>query len=152
MSIESKLNELNIILPQIAKPLGSYIPARKAGDLVFVSGQLPKKDNELITGKVGFDLSIEQGKKACETAFINALGVIKSEIKDLDKIDYFVKLTGYINSSTGFINQADVMNGASDLAVKIFGENGKHARVAIGVSELPLNAACEIEVIVQLKN
>ncbi len=149
--IEDKIITLGFDLPETPQSLGSYIPARRAGTLVFVSGQLPKKNGNLITGKLGADLSIEQGQEACKTAFLNALSAIKSEIAELDNIDHIVRMAGYINCTHDFYNQADVMNGASNLAFEILGEKGRHARLALGTNSLPLNACCELEVIVKIK-
>ncbi len=152
MNIEEKIKSLGFALSVPAQPLGSYLPARRSGNLLFISGQLPKSGDNLIKGKLGADLSIEEGKKAAEIAFINVLSIVKQEIGSLEKVDFIVRLSGYINSAPGFDRQPDVMNGASDLAVTIFGDNGKHSRIALGAGELPLNAACEIDAIFQIKD
>lgn len=150
--IEEKINQLGFTLPAAPKPLASYVPAVKVGDLVFTAGQLPIKDGKLIfNGKLGKDLNEEDGKKAAQICALNCLSVVKSEIGNLDNIDRIVKLTVFVNSAEGFINHPQVANGASDLIKEIFSENGKHVRSAVGVAELPLNAPVEIEMIVKVK-
>ena len=150
--IEEKINQLGFTLPMAPKPLASYIPAIQTGDLVFTAGQLSIKDGILaFKGKLGKELSEDEGKKAAQLCALNCLSVIKNEIGSLDKIDKIIKLTVFVASSDGFINHPQVANGASDLIKEIFGENGKHVRSAVGVAELPLNAPVEIEMIVKLK-
>lgn len=150
--IEEKINQLGLTLPIAPKPLASYIPAIQTGDLVFTAGQLSIKDGILVfKGKLGKELSEDEGKKAAQLCALNCLSVIKNEIGSLDKIDKIIKLTVFVASSDGFINHPQVANGASDLIKEIFGENGKHVRSAVGVAELPLNAPVEIEMIVKLK-
>ena len=150
--IEEKIKELGHTLPETAKPLAAYIPAIKTGELVFTSGQVPFADGELkYSGKIGFDLSIEEGQKAAELCALNGLSAIKSKIGDLNKIEQIVKLTVFVNSADGFTDQAKVANGASEFLGKIFGEAGKHVRSAVGVNELPVNSAVEVEMIVKVK-
>ena len=150
--IEGKINQLGFTVPAAPKPLASYIPAVKSGNLVFTAGQLPIKDGSLIfKGKLGKDLNEEDGKKAAQLCALNCLSVIKNEIESLDNIDRIIKMTVFVSSSEGFINHPQVANGASDLIKDIFGENGKHVRSAVGVAELPLNAPVEIEMIVRTK-
>jgi len=150
--IEEKINQLGFTLPAAPKPLASYIPAVKSGNLVFTAGQLPIKDGSLVfKGKLGKDLNEEDGKKAAQLCALNCLSVIKNEIESLDNIDRIIKMTVFVSSSEGFINHPQVANGASDLIKDIFGENGKHVRSAVGVAELPLNAPVEIEMIVRTK-
>ena len=133
--------------------MGSYVPARIVGNLIYVSGQLPVEDGKLkYEGKLGFDLDVYEGYKASKLAAINCLSVIKSEIGSLLMLDSIVKVTGYISSAPGFSQQANVLNGASELFVNVFGKNGKHARVAVGVNELPLNSPVEIEVIAKISS
>jgi enamine deaminase RidA (YjgF/YER057c/UK114 family) len=152
MSIENKLKELNIVLPEAPKPAGSYVPAVICGRMVFVAGQLPAWDGELkYTGKVGRDLSADDAYQAARVCAINGLGVLKAYIGDLDRIEQVVRVGGFVNSADGFTMQPRVINGASDLLVEVFGEQGKHARAAVGVNELPLNAAVEVEMLVYLK-
>ena len=150
--IEEKISQLGFTLPAAPKPLASYIPAVKVGDLVFTAGQLPIKDGSLaFKGKLGKDLNEDEGKKAAQLCALNCLSVIRNEIESLDKIDRVIKLTVFVNSADGFINHPQVANGASDLIREIFGENGKHVRSAVGVAELPLNAPVEIDMIVKIK-
>ncbi len=150
---EEKIKELGFELPEAPKPLAAYIPALIVGDLVFTAGQLPSVKGELkYKGKLGGSVTEEDGRRAAEISVLNCLSVIKGVIGDLDKIERVVKLTAFVNSSDGFTDQPKVANGGSELLGKIFGENGKHVRSAVGVNELPLNAAVEIEMIVKLKN
>ncbi len=149
--IEEKLNELGIEIPEAPKPLASYIPVTKVGNLVFTAGQIPMKNGELIyKGKVGKDITLESGVKAAELCTINCLSVIKSLIGNLDSIKRIVKVTVFVNSADGFSDQPKVANGASDLLVNVFGDNGKHVRSAVGVNELPIDCAVEIEMIVEV--
>lgn len=153
MSIESRLKELNITLPEAPKPAGSYVPAVVCERMVFVAGQLPSLNGELkYTGKVGTEVSIEDAYEAAKLCAINALGVLKAYVGDLDKIEQVVRVGGFVNSADGFTLQPKVINGASDFLVEVFGEKGKHARAAVGVNELPLNAAVEVEMLVYLKS
>jgi enamine deaminase RidA (YjgF/YER057c/UK114 family) len=150
--IEEKIKELGFEIPEAPKPLAAYVPALIVNDLVFTAGQLPSIKGELkFKGKIGKDLPEEAGVKAAEICALNCLGAIKGVIGNLDKIDRVVKLTAFVNSAEGFTAQPKVANGASELIGKIFGEKGKHARSAVGVSELPLDAAVEIEMIAKLK-
>ncbi|HOJ19286.1 MAG: RidA family protein [Ignavibacteriales bacterium] len=149
---EEKLLELGIKLPQVAKPLAAYTPALKVGNLVMTSGQVPVVDGAIMyKGKLGKELSEDEGKKAAEICALNCLAAVKSVIEDLDKISRVVKLVVFVASAEGFVNQPEVANGASELIGKIFGEAGKHTRSAVGVAELPKGAAVEIEMIVELK-
>jgi enamine deaminase RidA (YjgF/YER057c/UK114 family) len=149
---EAKLKELGYALPEPAKPLAAYIPAIKVEKLVYTAGQLPTVNGQLqYKGKVGFDLSEEDGQKAAVLSLLNCLAVIKSVCGDLDQIEQVVKLTVFINSADGFTNQPKVANGASELLLRIFGDAGKHVRSAVGVNELPIDAPLEIEMVVKLK-
>lgn len=148
MSYEERLKELGIELPQAPKPVATYIPAVRAGNLLFLSGVLPTQNGQLIyAGKLGRDLTVEQGMQAAKTAVLNALAIAKQELGTLDRITRVVKVVGHVASAEGFTDQPQVLNGASDLLVEIFGDAGRHARVAIGAAELPRRAAVEIEVI-----
>lgn len=150
---EEKIQQLGIKIPAAAKPLAAYIPALQVGNLVMTSGQVPILDGVVkFQGKVGKDLSEEEGKEAAKLCALNCLGAIKSVIGSLDKIKRVVKLTVFVNSAAGFTAQPKVANGASELVVEIFGEAGKHTRSAVGVSELPLNSAVEIEMMVELSS
>ena len=151
---EAKIKELGLTLPPAPKPVASYIPTLIVGYLLFTSGNLPLKDGKIFyTGKVGENKNtIETGFEASKLATLNSLSAVKEKLGDLSKIKRVVKVTGYVNSSSGFTDQPKVINGASDLLVSIFGQEfGKHVRTAIGVSELPLNALVEIEFIYQIK-
>ncbi len=150
--IEDRIKELGFELPEAPKPLAAYIPALRIDNLVYTAGQLPLKKGELVAaGKLGKDVTEEAGRSAAETSALNCLSVIKTVIGDLDKIERVVKLTVFVNSAEGFTNQPKVANGASELIGKIFGDNGKHVRSAVGVNELPMNAPVEIEMIVKLR-
>ncbi len=148
---DEKVKELGIEIPEAPKPLASYVPALKEGNLVFTAGQLPLQSGKLFSeGKVGDTVSEEDAVKAAEICAINCLSAVKSVTGSLDEIEKIVKVTVFVNSARGFSSQPKVANGASDLLVKIFGDAGKHVRSAVGVSELPLNAPVEIEMIVKL--
>ena len=150
--VEAKIKELGFILPEPAKPLAAYIPAIKIDKLVYTSGQLPGVNGQLkYKGKVGYNVSEADAQKAAELSLLNCLAVIKSVCGDLEQIEQVVKLTVFVNSANGFTNQPKVANGASELLLKIFGDAGKHVRSAVGVNELPIDAALEIEMVVKLK-
>ena len=153
MSIKEKLSALGLTLPTAAAPVAAYVPAVKSGNLVFTAGQLPVIDGKLVKeGKVGSDVAAEDAKDLAQICALNALAAI-SLVADLDQIERVVRVGGFVNCAPGFIAIPGVVNGASELLIKIFGDvNGKHARTAVGVAELPLNAPVEIELIVQLKN
>ncbi len=152
MSFEEKIQELGYELQNPPKPLASYIPAVRTGNLVFTAGQIPVTGGKLeFSGKVGKDLSLEEGMKAAELCAVNCLNVIKAEIGSLDKIEKIVKVTVFVNSPEGFTDQPKVANGASDFLVKVFGEKGKHVRSAVGVNELPVDSAVEVEMIAEVK-
>jgi enamine deaminase RidA (YjgF/YER057c/UK114 family) len=151
--VEDKIKELGLQLPEAPKPLAAYVSAVKVDNLVFTSGQLPIENGVLkIKGKIGSQLNEEEGIKAAEICTLNCLSVIKGVIGSLDKIEQVVKLTAFVNCADYFTSQPKIANGASELLVKIFGDNGKHARSAVGVSELPLDAPVEIEMIVKIKS
>ncbi|HSE57911.1 MAG TPA: RidA family protein [Nitrospiraceae bacterium] len=151
MSCEERLRELGVELPAAPKPVANYVPAVRTGRLLFLSGVLPMKNGRLShTGKLGRDLTVEQGVEAARLALLNALAIIKSELGDLDRIGQVVRMTGHVASAEGFAQQPAVVNGASDLLVAAFGEAGRHARVAVGAAELPLNAPVELELIVEI--
>ena len=152
MKIEHKIKELGLILPEAPKPVAEYIPAKKIGNLVFTSGQGPIKDGKFIyVGKIGGELSLKEGYESAKICAINCLAAIKSVIGSLDKIDEIIKVKGYVNSTSDFYRQPEVVNGASELIVKIFGKKGKHARSALGTSVLPGNIPVELEMIVKVK-
>jgi len=150
--IEKKLLELGITLPEASEPRFSYIPCNQTGKLLYLSGQDCRINGELMyQGKLGKELTIEQGQEAARQTIINCLAVLKAYLGDLDRVEKVVKLLGFVNSAPGFADQPYVMNGASDLLVEVFGEAGKHARSAIGTSELPFHTPVEIELIVEIK-
>ncbi len=152
MGYEARMRELGLELSSPAKPLGAYVPAVRSGDLLFLSGVLPMLGGELkYRGKLGRDLTIDEGYQAARVAVLNALANAKGELGSLDKVDRVVKMIGYVASSEGFDAQPKVVNGASELLVEIFGDNGRHARVAVGVNELPLNSPIELELILRIK-
>ena len=152
MSVKEKLALLRLTLPTAAAPVAAYVPAVKTGNLVFTAGQLPVVDGKLVlTGKVGSDVTPEDAKKMAEICALNALAAI-SLVADIDQIEKIVRVGGFVNGVPGFVAIPAVINGASELLIKLFGDvNGKHARTAVGVAELPLNAPVEIEMVVQLK-
>jgi enamine deaminase RidA (YjgF/YER057c/UK114 family) len=152
MSFERKLIDLGIALPAPPKPVATYVPAVLAGDLLFLSGVIPFRDGTLaFEGKLGRELTVEQGHEAARLAALNALAIIRHELGTLDRVARIVRMTGHVASAAGFVQHPAVINGASDLLVKIFGAAGQHARVALGAAELPLNAPVEIELIVQVR-
>ena len=153
MSVKEKLAALGLTLPTAAAPVAAYVPAVKTGNLVFTAGQLPVVDGKLVlTGKVGSDVTPEDAKKMAEICALNALAAI-SLVADIDQIERIVRVGGFVNGAPGFVTIPAVINGASELLIKIFGDvNGKHARTAVGVSELPLNSPVEIELIIQLRS
>jgi enamine deaminase RidA (YjgF/YER057c/UK114 family) len=148
---EDRLRELGYELPTDLSPAGSYVPATRAGTLLFTAGQLPLKDGQLLyTGKVGADVSVEEAKEAARLCVLNALAAVKAEVGTLENARSIAKVTGFVASAAGFNAQPEVMNGASDLLIRLFGEKGLHARTAVGVAELPLDAPVEVELIVDL--
>ncbi|WP_164667211.1 RidA family protein [Virgibacillus doumboii] len=152
-NIESKLSELGIDLPEAPKPAAVYVPAKTVGNLVYTSGQDCKENGVLkYEGKLGSDLTVEEGYDAARQTMINCLSVLKGHIGSLDKVKQVVKLLGFVNSADGFVKQPYVMNGASELLEEVFGERGKHARSAISANELPFNTPIEIEMIVEVES
>ena len=152
MQIEAKLKEMGIELPAAVTPVANYVPAVRTGNLVFLSGHGPyKEDGSLIAGKIGSDLTTEQGYQAARRVAIGLLGSLKAVIGDLDKVERVVKLLGLVNCTPEFADQPKVINGASDFLVDVFGDRGKHARSAVGTNALPLNIAVEIEMIVEVE-
>jgi len=153
VSVKEKIAALGLTLPTAAAPVAAYVPAVKTGNLVFTAGQLPVVDGKLVKeGKVGSDVTLEDAKKMAEICALNALAAI-SLVADIDQIEKIVRVGGFVNGAPGFVAIPAVINGASELLIKLFGDiNGKHARTAVGVAELPLNAPVEVEMVVQLKN
>jgi enamine deaminase RidA (YjgF/YER057c/UK114 family) len=152
MIVESKLKELGVTLPEPLKPLGVYVPAVKVGSWVYISGMVSMHDGKFkYRGKVGKDLTLEQGYEAARISGINALAALKSVIGDLDKVERIVKVVGFVNSSEDFTKHPQVVNGASELFASVFGDKGIAARSAVGVSGLPEDSPVELEMIVKIK-
>ena len=149
-SASARLEQLGVVLPHVAAPLASYVPAVRTGNLVYTSGQLPIEGGKLAaTGKVGAEVSPEQGKALARICALNALAAVGSVV-DIDTVARVVKVVGFVASAADFNGQPNVINGASDLLAEVFGDNGAHARSAVGVSELPLDAPVEVELIVEV--
>jgi enamine deaminase RidA (YjgF/YER057c/UK114 family) len=150
MSVEQRLAELGIELPDVPAPVASYVPAVRRGRTVYTSGQLPFVDGELLhTGLVGPDVSVQEAAACARQCALNALAAVAEQVRSLDKVR-IVKLVGYVASARGFTDQPLVVNGASDVIGEILGENGVHARSAVGVAQLPLNAPVEVEVVAEV--
>jgi enamine deaminase RidA (YjgF/YER057c/UK114 family) len=152
MSIKEKIESLGLTLPVAALPVAAYVPAVKTGNLVFIAGQLPLVDGKIVKeGKVGKEVTPEEAKEMAQVCALNALAAV-ALVADLDQVERIVRVGGFVNGIPGFTAIPPIINGASELFIKLFGEvNGKHARTAIGVAELPLNSPVEVEVLVQLK-
>ncbi|MBI1909785.1 MAG: RidA family protein [Deltaproteobacteria bacterium] len=151
LSIDQRLLELQITLPEV-QSAGLYQPAVRSGNLLFVSGQLPRSEGKIaFKGKLGQEVNLESGRRGARVAMINALAVIKGELGTLDKVKQVLRLTGYVASATGFTDQPKVMDGASELLVELFGNAGRHSRAAVGVAELPLGACVEVDLILEIK-
>ena len=151
--VEERIKELGIELTEPGAPVANYVNSVKTGNLVFMAGKGPKNaKGEYITGKVGRDISIEEGYEAAKLTAIQQLAVLKAEIGDLNKVVRIVKVLGMVNADSTFTNHPEVINGFSDLMVEIFGDRGKHARAAVGMGSLPRNIACEIEFIVEVRD
>ena len=151
MTPEEKIKSLGIDLPELPKPLGSYVPFVRTGNLIYLSGMLPLKDGKLLrTGRLGESVSLEDAVLCARTAAANALSVLKSSVGSIDVIKQCVKITGFIASAPDFTDQPKVLNGASELMVEVFGEAGRHARVAVGVNILPMNSPVEVDFIFEV--
>ena len=149
--VESKLAELGLTLPEVVPPLASYVPAVASGEYVFTSGQLPMVNGKLgLTGKVGAEVTAEEAKAQARICALNALAAVKSVIGDLDRIEQVVKVVGFVASASDFAGQPGVVNGASELLGEVLGEAGVHARSAVGVAVLPLDAPVEVEIQVRV--
>lgn len=152
MTPEEKLKSLGVELPGAPKPLGSYVPFVKTGNLVYLSGMLPLKDGKLTkTGRVGETVTLEEAAAAAKTAAINALAVLRSAVGSLDKVNRCVRVEGFVASASDFMDQPKVLNGASNFIFEVLGEAGLHTRTAIGVNILPLNAPVEISFVFEVK-
>jgi enamine deaminase RidA (YjgF/YER057c/UK114 family) len=148
---EAKLAELNITLPSPPQPVANYVNGVRAGNLIFLAGKGPKRaDGTEITGKLGQDVSIEEGYEGARLTAINQLSVLKEMLGDLNKVKRIVKVLGMVNSDPNFVDQPKVINGFSDLMVEVFGERGRHARAAVGMASLPRGQAVEIELVVEV--
>jgi enamine deaminase RidA (YjgF/YER057c/UK114 family) len=153
MNTERRLNEMGIRLPQVPRPVANYVPAVRVGEWLFTSGVLPMREGKpAFEGRLGQELTVEQGVEAARSALLNALAIVKDAVGDLDRVERVVKLSGYVASAPGFHQQPAVLNGASDLLVLAFGEAGRHARAAVGVASLPLNAPIELELILRVRS
>jgi enamine deaminase RidA (YjgF/YER057c/UK114 family) len=149
--IEEKMAELGIELPSAATPAFQYVPVTVHERLAFVSGQLPRRGETIVTGKAGGEVDLEQAREGARLCILQALACLKQFLGSLERVDKILKITGFVASAPGFNQQPKVIDAASDLLVQIFGEAGRHARSAVGVAELPRNAAVEIELIVSLR-
>lgn len=151
MTVEHRLAELGLALPEVAAPVAAYVPAVRSGALVWTSGQLPFVEGRLaVTGKVGGAVTPEQANELARVCALNALAAIRTEVPDLDQVRRVVKVVGYVASDPAFVGQPAVVNGASELLGHVFGDAGRHARSAVGVAALPLDAPVEVEVVVEV--
>ncbi|HBY56417.1 MAG TPA: hypothetical protein DEG96_00900 [Candidatus Atribacteria bacterium] len=153
MKIEEKIKKMGIEIPEAPKPVASYVPFRRAGNLIYISGQDCRVNGKLkYEGKVGKDVTEQEAYEAARITAINLLAILKSAIGDLDKVVKIVNLHGYVNSADGFVKQPMVINGASDFLLEVFSEKGKHSRCALSANELPFNTPVEIEMIVEVED
>ena len=152
MSIENKLKKLNIELPNAPDPVGAYVAFKKIGNLLFISGQLPISiDGKITKGKIGKDLSLEDGYNAAKNCGLSIISQVKKACDDdLSKVKSCIKLTGFVNSTDNFVDQPKIINGASDLIASVFGEAGMHTRAAVSTNSLPLGVAVEVDAIFEL--
>ncbi|WP_185804762.1 RidA family protein [Pontivivens nitratireducens] len=150
MSIEARLNELGIALPDAAAPAANYVPFVRTGNLLYVSGQVPQQDGKLVVGQLGAGYSVEDGKAAARLCALSLIAQVRKASGDLDKVRV-LKLNGFVNATADFGEHPAVINGASDLMVEVFGEKGRHARSAVGSSSLPFGVAVEVEGIFEIE-
>ena len=151
--VEERIKDMGIELTEPGAPVANYVNSVKTGNLVFMAGKGPRTaDGTNVTGKVGVDMTIEEGYAAARLTAIQQLSALKAEIGDLNKVVRIVKVLGMVNAAPGFTDQPEVINGFSDLMVEVFGDRGKHARAAVGMGSLPRNIACEIEMIVEVRD
>ena len=150
---EENIKNLGLNIPELPKALANYVPFKIVGKTMYISGQAPVRNGEMIyKGKVGSDITIEEGIEAAKLCVINIIAAVKTGLEgDWNKLDSFVKLTGFVNCQDSFTDQPNIINGASDMLVEIFGDQGRHARVAVGSNALPLGISVEIDAIIQLK-
>ncbi|NIH71305.1 RidA family protein [Auritidibacter ignavus] len=152
-AVEDRLQEAGFTLPEVATPLAAYVPALREGQLIYTSGQLPLQNGELATtGKLGADVSVEEGQKLAQLCVLNAMAAVKNLVGDLDQVAQVVKVTGFVASAPDFYGQPQVINGASELLGQAFGAAGSHARAAVGVAVLPMNAPVEVEITVKVQD
>jgi len=151
MRIEDKLSQMGLTLPEPGPPAGNYVGAVRVGNLLFVSGHGPRSQGQYITGKVGCDLNTEQAYEAAKVVMLNCLASVKRELGDLDRVRRVVKLLGMVNCTEDFTEHPKVINGGSDLLVALYGDQGQHARSAVGMQQLPMNIPVEIEMIVEVQ-
>ncbi|MGF1607416.1 MAG: RidA family protein [Rhodothalassiaceae bacterium] len=152
MSVDQRLKDLGITLPEPVAPVANYVPAVHAGQLLSISGQIPKTaEGGLITGTLGADMDLAQGQAAARECAINILAQIKATLGDLERVERIIKLGGFVCCVSGFKDQPQVINGASDLMVEVFGERGRHSRSAVGVNALPLGVAVEVDALVAVR-
>ena len=152
-TFETNIKQLGIIIPDISAPLANYVPYKVSDNILYISGQGPVSESKLVyKGKVGEDISIDEGVKAAELCCVNIISALKKSINgDWNRLDGFLKLGGFVNCNNNFYDQPQIINGASDLLVKIFGDQGKHARFAVGSNSLPMNISVEIDAIIKIK-
>lgn len=152
MQPEDRLKELGLELPTIPIPMANYVPFVQTGSLIFTSGQIPYRDGKpaVKMGKLGQDLTVDEGYQAARLTCVNCIAVVKAALGDLSKVKRVVKLVGFVNSAPDFTDQPKVVNGASDLLVEVFGNQGRHARSAVGVAQLPFGIPVEIELVVEV--
>ena len=151
-TIEQRLSELGLELPEVSAPAGSYVPWVRTGNLLVVSGQVPfREDRTVITGQVGADLSVEEAQDAARRAGLSVIAVARAALSSLDDVEQVVRIGGFVNAGPGFTEQPQVINGCSNLMLEVWGDRGRHARAAVGVSSLPLGAAVEVDAIFQVR-
>lgn len=151
--VENRLQEMGLSVPEVAAPVAAYVPALRNGDLVYTSGQLPLVAGQLrASGKLGAEITTEMGYELAQTCVLNAIAAVRAQIGDLDKVVRVVKVLGFVASTSDFYDQPQVINGASELLGKAFGDAGEHARSAVGVAVLPRNAPVEVELIVAVRD
>jgi enamine deaminase RidA (YjgF/YER057c/UK114 family) len=149
--VEARLAELGIVLPEAPNPVANYVPSFLAGNLLFISGQISRAaDGTVVTGRLGAELDVEQGRAAARASGLAILAQAKAAVGDLDRIAHLVKLTGYVAATPDFVDHPQVVNGASDLMVEVLGDNGRHTRAAIGVASLPAGCAVEVDAILMI--
>ena len=151
-SPDTRLKELGFTLPPMTRPLASYVPFVKTGNLVFVSGQIPTRDGKpVLTGKVGRELTLQQGQEMARICTLNALGILKEAAGGLDRVSRIVRTVNYVNAAPGFTDIHLCANGASDLLQQVFGDAGRHSRVSVGAPELPLNVPFELDIVAEVR-